>query len=63
MNDKPVKPSNPAGVPNQLICDIRQMIEEARAAVAIRRKDCLGADETIRRKCRITDTTFGETAE
>lgn len=34
MTEKPRKPSELAGVPNQLLGDIRKMIEEARAAVA-----------------------------
>ena len=34
MTKKPRKPSELAGVPNQLLGDIRKMIEEARAAVA-----------------------------
>lgn len=35
MTEKPIKPSVPAGVPNQLLGDIRQMIEEARSVVAV----------------------------
>ncbi|MFH1039502.1 MAG: PDDEXK nuclease domain-containing protein [PVC group bacterium] len=34
MNEQPVKPSDLAAIPNQLLGDIRQMIEETRAAVA-----------------------------
>jgi len=34
MSEKPMKPSDKALFPDQLLGDIRQMIEEARASVA-----------------------------
>jgi len=63
MSEQTVKPSDMAAIPNQLLGDLRKMIEETRSAVATIKKGCLSTHETIRRKCRVTDTTFEETAE